>query len=468
VAAHTRQQLAHRLHSAAIPLITFHAIAFQAAIMPPPPPPSKSYLLVLETDTEDEEEEEERRRNAIPPASYEKPTVTPVLTPSMQNPTPISPVTNEKHTVTPATQSMQDPILIPPATNEKHTVTPVTPSMQDPNPISACSTDEDDDDDEEDDDDDQTSSERAASSPTTKKKRRRKRNRKKKTPMTKNVTFDTVQVRLVERTLSGDGVPCDGGWPLGLSTTIVEDQDPIPVEDFDEHKKELLRMRWKAHYSGQKPTSVLETRQWDYKKDRDAKGNSVRNPLFGSLSEDQRHNLLVHGKAIKSPAAPKKGTLRPRSHSIDNDSGPFDAIHVRHVRKELEDLRNERSKDEGCACHKLHIPPKMSIRQVKEELRKRHALPAVDTTKQELEQLLYTIAQNEACCSSNDCPCFKNGINCQADACSCWNHSNEKPQTVKEINERCGNKNGMYAVDFKQIGKYRKEMMCQVIARDKK
>ncbi|KAI2495430.1 hypothetical protein MHU86_19105 [Fragilaria crotonensis] len=536
--------------------------------MPPPPPPSKSYLLVLDTDSEDDDDQKEsiRRRssaarvmlpNNVTREKVEHPNER-VYNDDEYNdkdveadePTTIIPI----HSLTASPEQQQ---------NDASILIPLTQSFQKTNLISPIkSLDQDDINGDSDNDDekdqDQTQSERLGSSSSSQrstlqvpsspskqlsatnsndnnvnnKKRRRRRHRgNNKTSATetttnlnkkKNVTFGTVQIRRFERTLGGDGVPADGGWPLGLGSIIPYDESngknmeepPIPVHEYDERVQQELQQRWRALFPEEleqhlQLPAVLETRQWDYKKERNQKGNSIRNPLFGSLTEDQRSNLLVHGKVLSSKCPPvssspannnnnkKKNSnssqgrpransmeqhssrnntstlttrsggtgnnnnnvSRPRSQSIDYfNAGPFDPINVRHIRNELEELRHERSKsDEGCSCRKLQVnSKKMSASKVREELRKRHALPtstsspATTTTRLELEDLLRRLVEEEPCCSSqNDCPCVKYGLGCQADACSCWNHrGGEKPKTVMEIKERCRNKFGMYVVDL--------------------
>jgi hypothetical protein len=118
----------------------------------------------------------------------------------------------------------------------------------------------------------------------------------------------------------------------------------------------------------------------------------------------------------------------------------------------------------------------MKVEKVKAELRKRHLLPTETKTREELELLLHDAVEKEPCCSSDDCPCYHNGIDCQADTCSCWYSSHQttdlqkkmKAQTdavvaVSEIQRRCGNKYGMYTVDATAIDEFRKKYIyCEV------
>ena len=295
------------------------------------------------------------------------------------------------------------------------------------------------------------------------------------------------------------------------------------------------------------PPLVLETRPFDYKSSVNANGRSVKNRLFGPLREDQRIQLLCGGrvnqdnggsssnssccsnnnnKKNKKNTSPKKKNKKkqvlpsnstssssPSSSSSccakgscggdNNDEKAaavvvaFDSVTVRHVRNELEQIRHWRTHEgsNGCTCRKLcvYLPPKnsgkkaqhkrLSERRVKEELRKRNALPPQTMTRAQLEHLLHDLVEQEPCCSVyNNCPCVVNGLGCQADCCSCWHDShqtlnqqkkrkdsmgndNDTPSSsltelsAQAIQQRCGNRNGMYAVDFDTINAYRKDII---------
>ena len=212
----------------------------------------------------------------------------------------------------------------------------------------------------------------------------------------------------------------------------------------------------------------------------------------------------------KSPASspdspPRRRSLRTRSrsgsfsdnngHSHRTRSGSFaenkehyndtyTQIDVHHVRNELEQLRNSRTMDGsvGCTCRKLHVyllPPnagkkahhkRMKLPKVKQELIKRHKLPenSDSMSRDELELLLHDLVEQEPCCTSNDCPCARSEIECQSDTCSCWyaSHLTKQQQhdsgstTVSEIASRCGNPNGMYAVDLERIDAFRRNYLA--------
>jgi len=74
----------------------------------------------------------------------------------------------------------------------------------------------------------------------------------------------------------------------------------------------------------------------------------------------------------------------------------------------------------------------------------------------------------EGCCVTDDCECMKNGIGCQADSCSCWypqHQSNNSHIPVTElptpeiIKSTCGNKHGMYVVEYHNIQNHRREVL---------
>lgn len=301
----------------------------------------------------------------------------------------------------------------------------------------------------------------------------------------KHVAFDKVEIREFRRCL-GEGVPGDGGWPLGLEMGACFLR-AMQLEEYENAKAEKLQRRWQECYPecADKVPETLETRPYDYKR-------GGKNLLFRSLTEHSRMNLLlasgdheVHRSSVPSSAPAQK--RRTRSKSVtDEYSDDFPHVDVLHVRNELENLRASRSMEghTGCTCRKLHVyvvPPggggkkahsrRLSVHKVIEELRKRHKLPSKNKTREELELLLQSIVAEEPCCGQ-DCPCAQNGIICQVDACSCWlaSHMDDKKASNlvpnQKIRERCGNKYGMYALDASKVDADRKEqimMYCQVI-----
>ena len=349
-----------------------------------------------------------------------------------------------------------------------------------------------------------------------KQKKRRNRQTKKK-PLNHNVSFGTVSIHSFSRTLGTSVIPLEGGWPLGIGQPIAGPAEIIPLETHQTEKQLLLMERWNKQQQQQQPiaqstitssltlTLTLETRPYDYKTSRDAHGISQRNPLFGPLNEDQRMALLTTGTTkvpTKSSDHHSEHTgTRPRSHSdlsrrprsksfgsgSSNTNGPYSSTELLQVRQELEDVRVSRTTELGCSCRKLtvYIPPKdnsigkkaahrrMNERKVKDELRKRGIVPVTTMNRDALEQLLHdTISLESSCCTTlNDCPCVRNGMNCQADTCRCWhsttltNHKKhpDDMSSVEQIKERCGNKFGIYVVDVDAISEFRMEMLCQVI-----
>lgn len=395
-------------------------------------------------------------------------------------------------------------------------------------------------------------------SPSKKKKKKRKRRKKKKSTK-KQVSFGGVSVREYERCLGVNGVPLDGGWPLGISPTVVKEyQAASSIDEFEQRRQEELRERYAQvmnQYTTESSTcgsasdddktasplkeksppdeyTYLETRQYDYRKRLHEITQSTKNPLFGPLQEEDRMRLLVRNDStsslgeqdddsISTTASSSSSSMpnspfrrnRTRSNSMGNSndnshtsnrrmatrrtranseqfiySEQYTSTQVMHVRNELEQVRIHRTLEgsTGCTCRKLdvYLPPpdggggkkaqhrRMKPQKVIEELRKRGKLPSNNKhSRAELEQLLHDVVEQEPCCWGEDCSCRRNGIGCQADACSCWleshqrkGHNNKSLQdddpTVKDIRERCGN--NMYAVDLDGIHDFRLQF-CQVI-----
>jgi len=259
-------------------------------------------------------------------------------------------------------------------------------------------------------------------------------------------------------------------------------------------------------------THTFETRQFDYKETQKDKRHyqegtngqeeweeifgSGRNILFGLLGESERKSLLFRDAHLddqdgtsSSTAADASSSKKSskRKDSISNDA--YCALDVQHVRHELEQLRIHRTAENvaGCNCRKLHVVlPKdlnggkkskhhrrLTERRVKDELRRRHiVIPNNNAKREELEQLLHEEVEKHGCCYGNDCPCARSGIGCQSDTCSCWHmsHSSHKKESKfedvspTEAEQRCGNKNGIYVVDFDAIEKCRRHFICGSIA----
>jgi hypothetical protein len=252
-------------------------------------------------------------------------------------------------------------------------------------------------------------------------------------------------------------------------------------------------------------TVVYETRQWDYR-------SGVKNPLFGVLSESKRQSLFLEASgtpkedlpennnnpnsnrrarsnSVTSAASQSNGNNNPRrarSNSVGNHNGvsdfneTYNQVYVHHVRNELEQLRNERSKSgaTGCNCRKLtvYIPPKdgsagkkaqhkrLKPSKLAQELKKRNMYDP-SASREQMEKTLLKAVESEPCCRDEDCFCARNGIDCQADACSCWHDSHvhvksgDRVVTDDDIKKRCGNPHGMYVVDMDGIDEFRNKFL---------
>lgn len=467
--------------------------------MPPPPPPSKSYLIqITDSDLEDDDEVELNQ-----PLGSER-----ISSPSLN-------ITLQ--------QEPQKPLAV-----KRNDTLETLPSQDDEEE------DDDDDDDNNEDDagDDGVLEQDSLKERKARRNKKKKKNRKRKKQQNKisnqvttttapkkdakRIQFESVSITCFDRCLGMDGVPLDGGWPLGLSEEIA--RSTVTVEEYEATKQERLLQRWKKCFPLLEiPDSVLETRQWDYKQ-------SARNPLFGLVTEKHRMALLLGEQDFNeilcekyekdrqkskdnSKNSPKKnqnsgrGGGGPKLHSTRSRSGSgssnhgeryneiFNEYEVHQVRNSLEKLRTMRTQEEarGCSCRRLevYIPPpdaagkkashrRLSAQKVKEELRKRHALTNnTNMKREELELLLHDLVAQEPCCRDDNCTCVKNGIDCQSDSCACWHasHQSSSKKTIDTIitpdiiQNRCGNKFGMYTVDMHLIRKYREPFLtyCQPI-----
>lgn len=219
----------------------------------------------------------------------------------------------------------------------------------------------------------------------------------------------------------------------------------------------------------------------------DMKPQASRRARSGSLSETGAVSSASKSTKIGKTGRARSSSTTDKSSSSEVYNEKYTQMEVLAVRNELERIRNSRSGEGalGCTCRKLQVylipddgtggkkanSRRMKLQQVKIELRKRHKLPDDPKSREELERLLHETVENEPCCSGDDCPCLHNGIACQADTCSCWysthqttdfqkkklkNEQEDSLISVAELQARCGNKYGMYAVDTTAIQAWRK------------
>jgi len=251
--------------------------------------------------------------------------------------------------------------------------------------------------------------------------------------------------------------------------------------DHKERHKEKEGGNGNGNGNGNGKQDVYGTKEWQ------EVFSTGRNMLFGLKCESERKVLLFRDAQLAqldngdgdSQSSSKKSSKRKDSISED----AFCSLDLQHVQHELEQIRIHRSAENvaGCSCRKLHVVlPKdlkggkkshhhrrFTERRVKDELRRRHVtIPNECKSREELEQLLYDEVEKHGCCyGNNDCPCARSGIGCQSDTCSCWykshvTHKKESKGEVVSVSpadalQRCGNKNGIYVVDFEVIEKYR-------------
>lgn len=463
--------------------------------MPPPPPPSKSYLLVIDSDSEDEDSYRihHRRENA---------TVT--TNPVFELPSALEMNGRRRpHQVSDNEDEEEEELI--------HVRFDGDDACSSPRTTTESPASQDDDDAEE----EQTLTKNQ------KKKRARRRNKKKSKSCqrtTPRISFSTVSTRVYPRAFSQVSVPADGGWPLGMELEPLDASEELALEEFEAHKQQRLKERWEHFLQVQTvdekvleqmtkrpPTEepfALETRQWDY-------CYKMKNPLFGALSEDQRREIFLESESESGEGSfPAKGRARSNSvtdhsnggsspkrrgrstsfgHAPEQFNETYNQVYVHHVRSDLEKLRIERTTSgaTGCTCRKLsvYVPPKdgggkkaqhrrLKPSKLREELKKRN-LYDESKSRETLEQILHDAVEKEPCCGTSDCFCHRNGLDCQADACSCWHDSHVHTKTsvrylsVETIKQRCGNPLGTVTVDNDAIDAYRTRVleasMCQFI-----
>jgi len=312
----------------------------------------------------------------------------------------------------------------------------------------------------------------------------------------KSVGFKNIFVREYVRAISYDAVPTDGSWPLGLSDQVTSELCG-DINSFEKRRASELRDRY-AHAiaiknrKGKKKVkagarcdevdvstkdTVFETRQFDYKR-------GHRNPLLKPMSEINRHTILLdtldpdHKHHIDKKAQKSCRSVRRRTRGLsqaemdemlESSNGTTVQMDLEHeaqlLRNELDGIREFRS-NVGCSCQKLKVTNKISDRKLKEELRKRRL--ETDGSKVDLVERLKAAVDSEPCCSESSCPCVKEGINCQADLCSCWcgKKGNIDRNAILRCQELCGNRHGIYIYDSNRISENRASVLCTIATRD--
>eukprot|EP00978_Attheya_sp_CCMP212_P025882 scaffold84093_cov45-Attheya_sp.AAC.1 len=321
----------------------------------------------------------------------------------------------------------------------------------------------------------------------------------------------------------------------GTTTTIPsfeELQQTLQIPDIMNGRPLETRQFDYLHTSHRRIRSLSSCSQFDNLEELLDDG---KNPLFGPLKEDDRAFLLIRDipgssdgdgasddgntvatatsnsplkksrqRARSNSNADRSGSHRnnnrPRSGSnagednyLWHNNGVFSRTEIMHVRNELELTRNGRAMT-GCACRKTknkqqhngHRKKSMSERKVKDELRRRNLLRLDENHKKPsrdvLEARLFKAMEEEPCCWGEDCECVRNGIDCQSDACSCWQPSHDKTQhhskpssssssnpesdaststsdTIQTMQLQCGNPKGLYVVSFDEINSHRKTLL---------
>lgn len=514
--------------------------------MPPPPPPSKSYLWKFDSSSEEEEEEDDRDyvHNRSPTSSVISPEVYSENKYQAHKPVPVRAEASQN----PNAHMFE---MLRSLGGVTSTGIGTDTSINSTEAIDTSKLEE------------ENEGESTCSVAKKKKKKKRKKKKKKKTKCDisaetvatsantsadisakpkpkKRVSFSEIHVAEFVRDMNGDGVPSDGGWPLGLSDNL-ERKFIINIDEFEEKKKIGLRDRYEkyvverrkkktrtrsgsfsrrkrsnskctedlkkessstskseSHNLEQLPVYIpenysFESRQFDYKgrsSDKQREDgtdgkleweeiySTGRNTIFTMLGESERKRLFARDVNVKSTTS-----LSSQSSSLDE---MFCSQEVKHIRNELEQIRIHRTAENsaGCSCRKLHVVlptdlhggkkshhhRRMTERRVKDELRRRHVAYESNLKREELEQLLHDTVEEQGCCYGNDCPCSRSGIGCQSDTCSCWftshvshnkkDHKQNDSISPAEAKVRCGNRNGIYVVDFDAIAKYR-DSVCK-------
>ena len=215
----------------------------------------------------------------------------------------------------------------------------------------------------------------------------------------------------------------------------------------------------------------LESRPMDYRRKQ-----RTKTPCWENIVDSPSIDTEIEMKKIMKEGVNllfRRLMTRKRSNSIhESNSQYYESVEIKHVRNELEQIRIHPSSKDSlcCSCRKRKNggshKKRMPERKLREELQKHGVSNTQKMNRTELEKLLHQTIEQQGCCYGDDCPCVHNGVGCQADTCSCWQNCQSKGKgnfdtTNEAIQSSCGNKFGMYNVDFDKIGKYRRQLIEQ-------
>jgi len=309
----------------------------------------------------------------------------------------------------------------------------------------------------------------------------------------------------------------DSGGVGGVDTVYIPSNYKWESRQMDHKKKDRSGSTSSSSSSSSTPSSITTviptTTEERQKMEWDEIQAIGRNVVFRSLGEDERKSLLLRDDGSTSKdnethqlddtSTTSTATATAATTTNNNHHQTYSTTDIKHVRNELEQIRISRfSKDAaGCSCRKFSLPQQKqrnkngggggsttrsrssswgcttagNERKVREELRKRK-IPVDDGMQREdLVNLLMDAVDREGCCYGNDCLCFRNGVVCQVDTCSCWSNNvdhgsaggsgsgssitTQERYTVDEIQKLCGNSVGMYVVDFDKVAEHRHKFL---------
>jgi hypothetical protein len=303
----------------------------------------------------------------------------------------------------------------------------------------------------------------------------------------KLLTWGEVEQVTFAPSLGACVVPHRGVFPLGLGSEIqrmtlsVDDHVRLrQAELIDRINSKGLRLSVSASSASNistAPPSIadynLETRQYDHKP------SSFANPLFRSVSEQDRRVILCQEIIVKG------NRLRSDSHNnLSNGKTSAEHMSESEINKELDTVRHSREQS-GCNCKPMKVD-KLSFGKIKSLLSAR----AVDIGLS--SDIINSLSKAEACdwmrklikicpiCVAGNCACIALEVECSAELCSCLrrvgslgsrcNRSDSVDSTEADgltvSDNRCGNIFGQVIFDPDVVDQYRRNIIRSLKGED--
>jgi len=191
----------------------------------------------------------------------------------------------------------------------------------------------------------------------------------------------------------------------------------------------------------------LETRQFDYK--------SSTNPLFYSLDEDKRIQMLT-----ADPYTETKRAARSNSLGMEPPSSSNVFTEINNEIRVIKSMRGE----SGCSCKHMKVD-KLSVSKLKSELLNNCHNSASQMSRDDIDKMPKSELINKVkdtlrfcvMCVDNDCSCVQQGVACNSQLCGCLRSGYHPGES-----QSCANPEGRDLYDLRRVHDYRQGILARL------